>query len=213
MKKGYIIIFFSLFFLSPIFGQKRFIFDEFFISGNKTDLSDNNTENRFGFGVCMYHIFKKEKLMNLVAGVEYNNVSQYKKKIHEGHFSHSKDLTYSIDFLSFPIGIRYNIGSKTKFFTEVGGFADLFLYANRKGTTYTYLPGENNIIDFKVFSIDEKVVLSSSFGIYLSFGAQIPISKYVMILKPEYKFGLNKLNSGMDSILNRYYRISFGLNL
>lgn len=190
-----------------------FFFDEFSASVNRTNLQNDNTEDRYGFGLGAYHSFRSDKKLNIVFGVEYNRTSQFKKSMYEGHFAHATDLTYTIHCISIPIGIRANWGSKTKVFIETGGFADFIISANRKGKMHTYLPDENNQIDNTVTDIDEKVKLSNSIGLYFGVGIRIPVSTYELVVKPEYKFGINKLYSYQDDIFNRYFRLNVGLKI
>lgn len=78
---------------------------------------------------------------------------------------------------------------------------------------HTYLPDENNQIKYTETEIDEKVGLSNSIGIYVGLGVRIPISGFELILKPNYKFGINQLYSYQDNILNRYFRINLGIKI
>jgi len=193
--------------------SNNFFIDEFQISLNRTNLQDNNTADRYGFGIGAYHSFLQDKKINLVFGLEYNRTSQFKKLMYEGHFAHATDLTYTLNCFSVPVGFRFNIGSKTKIFIESGVFADLVINSNRTGTMHTYLPDENNQINYTETEIDEKVGLSNSIGIYIGLGVRIPISKFELVFKPDYKFGINKLYSYQDDILNRYFRINIGLKI
>ena len=190
-----------------------FFCDEFNVSVNRTTLQDENTEDRSGFGLGVYHSFMSDKKLNLVFGFEYNRTSQYKKTMYEGHFAHATDLTYNLNCISIPIGFRINIGSKTKVLIETGGFADLMINSNRTGTLHTYFPDENNQVNYTESEIDEKAGLSNSVGFYIGLGVRIPIAGFGLIIKPDYKSGFNKLYSYQDDIFNRYFRINIGLKI
>jgi len=211
----FIIILISLLFIVPTFGQDKtdFFFDEFSVSANRTNIKNENTSDRYGFGIGAYHSFLSDKKINLIFGTEYNRTSQFIKNMYEGHFANSTDLTYNINCISIPVGLRINIGKKIKFFIETGGYADLIISSNRKGTMHTYLPDANNHVVYKDYQIDEKAGLSNSVGVYFGIGLRIPISKYELIIKPDYKFGLNDLYSYMDDIYNRYFRLTIGLKI
>lgn len=215
MKHYFLIISLVLFLNNVSNGQNSndFFFDEFQISLNRSCLQNNNTEDRFGFGLGAYHSFLPDKKINLVFGLEYNRISQFKKRMYEGHFSHATDLTYNLNCFSIPVGLRLNIGSKTKLFIETGGFADLVFYANRTGIMHTYLPSENHQINYTETEIDQKVGLSHSIGIFVGLGVRIPISRFELIIKLDYKLGINKLYSYQDDIFNRYFRINVGLKI
>jgi len=187
--------------------------DEFNVSINRSTLKDDNTEDRYGFGLGTYHSFLPDKKINLVLGFEYNRTSQFKKYMYEGHYASATDLIYHINCFYIPFGLRLNMGSKTKFFIETGGFADLTINSNRTGTMHTYLPDENNQISYKESEIDEKIGLSNSLGFYIGIGIRIPISRFDLIVKPDYKFGINKLYSYQDEIFNRYFGINIGLRI
>ncbi len=197
------------------FGQDKasFFLDEFTLSANRTNLKDSNTEDRYGFGLGAYHSFFPGKKINLIFGLEYNRTSQFKKDMYEGHFANATGLTYHINCLSVPLGIRINIGNKIKFFIETGGYADLIVYSNRKGTLHTFSVDENNLLVDEESQINEKANLSNAFGAYLGVGVRIPISKYELIIKPDYKFGINALYSYQDQIFNRYLRLAIGLKI
>ena len=196
------------------FGQETndFFFDEFNLSVNRTNLIDYNTDDRYGFGIGAYHSFLADRKLNLVFGIEYNRTSQFKKSIYAGHFAHATDLTYTLNCLSIPLGLRFNIGNKTKIIIEAGGFADLMISSNKKGTMHTYLPDENLQVVYREFQIDKKAGLTSYIGVYFGLGVQIPISKYELIIKPDYKFGINK-SSSYDNIYNRYMRLTIGFKI
>lgn len=215
MKHWILII--SLFFLfrAESYGQvsNEYFFDEFQISFNRTTLHDNNTEDRYGFGLGAYHSFLPDRKINLVFGLEYNRTSQFKKTMYEGHFAHATDLTYNLNCFSVPVGLRLNIGSKAKLFLETGGFVDLVINSNRTGTMHNYLLDENNQINYTVTEIDEKAGLSNTMGVHIGLGIRIPISKFELIVKPDYKFGINKLYSNQDNIFNKYFRINVGLKI
>jgi hypothetical protein len=208
--KKLILSFSTLIISSAIFSQDQpgFSLDEISVSLNRTDVENDNTEDRFGFGAGIYHLFLEEKSLNVLIGLEYNYTAQYKKYGYSSHFSHSEDMTYHINSLSVPIGLRVNIGKKTKYFIEAGGFGDFTLYSSEKGTGYSYPPDSN--YHYTEFQIDEKAGLDSSFGVYLGLGVRIPVSKFDLVIKSDYKVGLNEINYGPEMYL-RYIRLMVGL--
>ncbi len=124
---------------------------------------------------------------------------------------HATDLTYHLNMVSFPVGARLNVGKKIKFFIDAGGFADLMIKSTREGFMHTYFPDENNQVVTKTFPIDEKAKLSSYMGVYSGLGIRIPVSGFELVIKGDYKLGLQELYSYMDSIENIYWRISVGI--
>jgi hypothetical protein len=188
-------------------------FDEASVSFNRTNLADTNTENRNGFGLGVYHSFFAKSLVNLTFGVEYNRTNQFKKYLYEGFYAKSTDVSYNMNIISFPVGLRVNMGSKIKLFIEGGAYADLMIKATRKGTLHTYNPHVNDSIAYKDIPIDEKADLSSVIGLYTGLGVRIPVSAFELVIKGDYKYGLKELYSYFESINNTYWRISIGIKL
>jgi hypothetical protein len=206
------------FFLLILFGNSlnaqdvnELFFDEVTVSFNRTNLANDNTENRNGFGAGVYHSFWADKKANLVIGIEYNRTNQFKKNMYEGHYANATDLTYHLNMVSFPVGGRYNFGTNIRVFIEAGGYADLMLKSTREGIMHTYFPDENNQVVYKDYPIDEKAKLSSSLGIYSGLGIRIPVSSFEVVVKGDYRLGLMDLYSYMDTIENIYWRISIGI--
>ncbi len=118
MNKAKFGLFFSLLILlgNSLYAQdvNELFFDEASISFNRTNLVDDNTENRNGFGLGVYHSFFADKMVNLIFGIEYNRTNQFKKSMYEGHYATATDMTYHLNMASFPLGGRLNFGKKIK---------------------------------------------------------------------------------------------------
>jgi hypothetical protein len=211
--KKLIISFTAILISSVLFSQDqpRFSLDEVSISLNRTFVENNNTDGRFGFGAGIYHLFLEEKSLNVLIGLEYNYTVQYKKFGLVSHFSYSEDLTYHINSLSFPIGLRVNFGKKTRFFIESGGYADFTLYSTLKGTSYSYYPDSLYHVNYIVQHFNEQAGLNNSYGIYMGLGVSIPLSKFEILIKSDYKFGLNNVDINYEEFYNRYIRLLIGL--
>jgi len=192
------------------FGQDstKFFIDEFKLSVNRTLLSDNNTKDRNGFGVGLYHSFFQKKTSNIIFGLEYNLTSQFKKQTYQDHFAQSSNVTYTIHSISIPVGLQLTIGKEIRYFAEIGGFVDLIISSNSKGTMTTYLPPD---LLHHTYTFNENAKLSNTYGVYFGLGVCIPISKYELILAPDYKLGLKSLYSDQVDINNVYFRITIGL--
>ncbi len=211
------ILIISLIFLNILaFGQNdsALFFNEFCVSLNKTNVQDYNSNDGIGFGVGAYHTSLPDKIVNVLLGFEYNRTTQFIENMYEGHFANATDLTYSINSISIPVTARLNAGKRIKFFCETGFFLDLNVGARRKGTKHTYLPDENNQIVYKEFEIDEKANISNiNYGILAGIGVKVPISRFQLIIKPDYKFGIKALYDYQDQIYNRYFRIMIGIEI
>lgn len=188
-------------------------FDEFTISLNRTILQDDNTEDRYGFGLGAYRSFRADKKLNIVFGLEYNRTSQFKKSMYASRFAQATDLTYRIHCFSIPFGFRLNVGAKSKFFMDAGGFADLVIRSKQSGTMHTHRPDENNQMKYTRTEFDGNAGLSDYVGLYAGLGVRIPISRVELVVKPDYKFGINNLYSYRDEIFNRYFRINIGIKI
>lgn len=198
---------------NSFYGQdvNEWFFDEADISFNRTNVADSNTENRNGFGIGVYHSFFPEDRVNLIFGVEYNRTNQFKRSMYEGHYATATDLSYHLNLASFPVGARLNFGNKFKVFIEAGGYADLMIKSIRVGTMHTYFPDNNGQVVDKTFPIDEKAKLSSIVGVYSGLGIRIPVSSFEVVIKGDYKLGLQDLYSYIDTITNTHWRVSIGI--
>jgi hypothetical protein len=189
--------------------KKPFLLNEFHISINATNVNDNNTENRIGFGFGAYHTWKKDEKLNFSAGFEFNSTNQFKKNFLEGTLIHYSNLNYRLNFLSFPLTIRYNFGDKTKLFIEGGPFVDYLLSARRKGDfeSISPIPGNEG-----TGTINDTPALSSNYGLSFGMGLVLPFKKFGLLIQPDYKLGLKELyKENSFSIVNSYFRLSLGL--
>jgi hypothetical protein len=192
---------------------RKFFLDEFTFSINKTIVEDYNTENGLGFGFGVFHSFFPNNIANLVLGIEFNRLKQYKNYAFSGHMFDISDLTYISNCISIPIGSRFNIGKKTKFLIENGGFVDIPISSHRKGTMTYYHIVPNEEYNVITTTIDQKVGLIPSVGFYLGIGIRFPFSCVEMIIKTDYKHGINNMNSDPDFLYGRYIRLAIGIKL
>jgi hypothetical protein len=197
-----------------VYGQEKrdWFFDEINISVNRTNLKNNNTDDRNGFGLGVARSFMSEKRFNILFGMEYNRTSQFKKSIYEGHFKSSKDVTFTLNCISVPFGVRYCFGNKLKVFVDSGIFTDIMIQSNQKGTRQNYYYDNTQHLVYKETPFNEKAQLQTSAGISFGIGTRIPIGKNELIIRPDYKFGVNELISlSMDHIYCRYLRLVIGM--
>lgn len=114
-----------------------------------------------------------------------------------------------------PIGLRFNSGSPSGLFFEIGGFTDFVIHATRKGNRHSATVDANNNLVFVTRKMNESFPVSApvSPGAYGGIGIQIPISQFELVLKSQYKHGFNYLGTHYNSILNRTLRLSVGIRL
>jgi len=192
---------------------RKFFLDEFTFSINKTIVEDYNTENGWGFGFGVFHSFFPDKSSNLLLGIEFNQVKQYKKTAFSGRMFSLSDLTYISRCISIPLGCRFNIGINTKLFFEPGGFVDIPIISHRKGThTYLHII-PNEVYEEITTELDQKIGLVPSVGYYLGIGIRFPFSGVEMIIKTDYKHGINNMDSELDYLYGRYIRLAIGIKL
>lgn len=206
------ILLISVFLVQSVSGQsaQKYFFNEVSASLNRTLVEDDNTQDRFGMGLGIYHSILPAKGVLIKFGIEYNRTSQFKKFMSGGHYYHSKDVTYSMNNLSIPVTAGIIFGKNTKFFIEPGFFVDLNMGTSMRGIMYTFLPRQNPTENkFNKKADFANLNLGPSFGL----GFKVPISKYELTLKTEYKLGMRVLNSAYEQITNRYFRMMIGLKI
>jgi hypothetical protein len=191
--------------------SNKLFFNELHVSANRTNVKNDNTSNKNGFGVAIYRVGKKSKVFNLLFGFEYNKTSQFKKNgMYLGRFASITDVTYNLNCLSIPIGYRINMGKKVKFFIEQDFYVDLTHSSKMKGDYLSDIPGQPQTTSYEKLNAD---LYSFNFGVSLGLGLRIPIKKYELILKPDYKLGIRNLSPTQSVFENSYFRLSVGIRL
>lgn len=187
---------------SPLF------FNELTISVNRTFVEDENTMDRFGFGIGVFRSWVDSSWFNVLMGISYNKTSQLKFEVYNGRYSHISDVTYNLHSITVPLIARLNIGNSAKFFVEPGVFMELVVGASREGTFHTAISGQ----DYTTSVHKERINLSGLNGGYLlGLGSIVPVKKHELIFKLEYQSAIKFLEDNQESIFNRYARISVGI--
>ena len=124
-----------------------------------------------------------------------------------------KDLTYIFNGISVPLGLRFNTGDEAKVFIEPGGFVDIPICSRRKGTITSYHIIPNQEYRVITTTFDQKEGLIPSLGVYLGAGIRIPLPGFEMIIKFDYRHGINNMNLDPDYLYGRYLRLAIGLKL
>lgn len=195
-----------------VFAQEKqekgeFFIDEVYASANLT-YHPYHISDCYGFGIGIQHIFLNEKTINVPFGIEYNRTNHFLLSVYQSHELELKNVMFHSNSLSMSIGVRLNVGKKMGILIESGGFADLMLGSSSAGTRFDYSTSPTTIEKFK-----DNGYLNSTAGVYIAIGIRIPVSRYYIILKPEYKFGFNELYSSYDILYNRYFRLSLGFKI
>jgi len=186
-------------------GDSAFFIDEYRISVNETNLHDNNTNDGIGFGLGVYHSFSTDKNASIIIGLEYNRTVQEKRVMFEDPNAYSTNVNYYINSLSVPLSVRYCFGKKSKAFIEAGPYFDFNFSSTKKGTMRLFNEDGVEILNYNFY--DKVEIENFNYGISFGVGLIIPVSKYLLIIKPEYKFGVVSLYDFGDQIFNKYFRI------
>jgi len=202
--------------LDSILAAKKFSMaaNEFSFSVNYTTLKKTGAEDRLGFGLGVYHCFMNQRRVNIIWGLEFNLTNQYWDHMYVSRFSTDYDATLAMGSLSAPLAARINFGKKIKFFIEPGTFLDIPIFTYSKGTNITYKFGQN----MQTYTIDTtaykgKGAYFLNFGFSFGIGLRIPVKKYELFIKSDYKYGFNKGNYGYEEISNSYLRLMLGFKI
>lgn len=185
--------------------------NEFIISMNWSKPTESFTTDNLGFGLGAHHLFLSHHTLNLIVGIEYNFTSQFNMYIYEGPNTRTVNRTYYFNSLSFPLGLRVNIGKKNTFFIETGFFGDVLITSRQKGTKKSQYYDEDNNLITQTAEYNRDANLSSYVGIYLAMGFKISTSKFDLIIKPEARAGINELNQ--VGVHSSYIRLAFGIRI
>ncbi len=201
-----LIIFFSFYFY--LFSQeskKPFVLNEYSTNINRTTFNDDNTLNHFGFGLGTYINFLKKEYYNFVFGFEYNYTSQEKITIYQKPLSYLKNVKYNTGNISFPLLFKLYLGSENKLFFESSIFADIFMHGNASGYYQEFgsLPAD----------FSKRINFLNNYGAPFGIGTiqPIPIKNHKLIIKLDYKRGLNATYFSYEEINNMYIRFFVGL--
>jgi hypothetical protein len=197
-----------------VFGQDKKVQTfsyEFNVSINKTIIIANDAIGKFGFGAGVHIIARSDKKFNYVMGVVYNMTKKFEEEIYYSRWNYDTDVFSTMHYLSIPLKFRYNFGSNIIVFVELGLFFDIPLYCLAEGVSHTIYPlGGYEVSEYKSKRSD----ITSYFGIVGGVGIRIPVGRYQIVIKPDYKFGMNKSYFSQSSMsFNSYTRLNFGFVL
>ena len=182
--------------------------NEFTVSVNSSLVEDEATENRTGFGFGVFHYFEPKPFLNMIFGIEFNKVSQFKYNYFTGgHSGIYNDVTFSTYFLSTRFISRFTWGKPVKFFFDPGIQLDLPVAGEYEGTYNSWSPnGQTSSKKSDGYGMGLNINACFGLGILKSF------KKFGMYLKPEYKIGLTK-EEEFVYFRNRYLYLTLGLRL
>jgi hypothetical protein len=198
--------------------KKSFPFDEFTISTNKTIVADENTKDRFGFGAGIYHVFLKQKKLNLISGVEFTNTNQFKYSgTNINKYAYSRDVTYHMNTVSIPFSVRFNMGKKTRFFFETGVYLDVNITGRMTGTIFSARQvvdstGQYHLVGYEGRLDEHSSLKGFNGGASGGIGVSIPLSsKLDLLIKSDYRYGIRDLSDYNEDFFIRYIRAVVGI--
>ncbi|MEZ7900965.1 MAG: outer membrane beta-barrel protein [Flavobacteriales bacterium] len=177
--------------------------DEVTISLNQTRFSsESRAESNVGFSFGFNKIWLDTNKFNFGFGVYYDRVIRNRKQhLFDTYFFLNSNL--SLDILSIPFFCRINVGEKTRFFIELGGYFDIGNKGAISGYT-TFKRQYKTILSFNT----RKVNFGTSGGL----GLLLTTKKHVLILKGEFKYGfLDVMPNYEKGWQNQYFKFSLGL--
>lgn len=186
--------------------------DEFTFSLNQTVQPDYKIEPRYSFGFSINHVFMAKKTANILFGVEYNCIRFHTDLSNQEFYYGSADLNYKLHYLSVPLGFRVNLQHHPSIFLETGVYMDIMLNSNVQGTTQTFVRYKYGYLKYDPIEIDEPTPIESNTGVYFGVGVKVPISKFELLIKPDFKLGFGHTPIGKSEFYNLYYRINVGLS-
>jgi len=153
--------------------------------------------NGDGFGVGFYNAFFNQKRCNLIVGLEYNCLFDDNIIFLEGQDTKSVN-----HFIGIPVSCRVNMGKKVKFFVEAGAFFDP-LVIERTKPIY-----ENSTLK------KETLIRKPNFGISGGIGLRIPVKKYEILVKSDYKWSFgNIFDRSLIAQKNSCWRFAVGFKM
>jgi len=186
-------------FLTTVFGvfaqepQLKHFSPELKLSFNFTN---KNLLGGYGFGVGAYNAFFNQKRFNLITGLEYNIV-----------FSNiiflEDDFGGRYHYIGIPANVRVNFGKKVKFFIEAGAFFDPLVI-------------EKRIFVEQEISTNKKTIYmhKPDFGFSGGVGLRIPVKKYEILIKSDYKLGMSRFfDFSRIYYFNGYWRFGVGFKM
>lgn len=183
------------------------------------------TNNKYGFGLDIYRVWRKQKNINLILGFEYNLIRY--QTIFEQETQFGSDYTdYNVirhnynkaNTLSIPILLRITFLKSKKIFIEGGPIVD-FLNLSTKSTLSEYtiidLSDINSENPQNFISNYNSIKLVSTFGFKGGIGFDLPFTKHKLFTKVtyQYRFGYAGTSFCCQTINLNTFKFSIGLNL
>jgi len=186
---------------------RKTILNELNFSGNSSVVNDDSTDNRYGYGLGVFHHSKLSEMIDLVSGIEFNHMSQYKESFYDGGTALYSDVTFDFNVISLRCFPRAKFGKKTQFILEAGPQMDIGIFNYYKAKSGWFFHGTQPGMENEL-----KQDIEYGFNLYGCVGAGVVFAseKSSLIFKTEYKFGIDKEYTD-QTIRHRYIFFTIGL--
>ncbi|MES2588725.1 MAG: hypothetical protein V4622_07070 [Bacteroidota bacterium] len=180
-----------------VFSQKKYdtllvFFNEAFVAPNYTlfsDIGERAGNGKLGFDFGLKHIFREQKQVYFVYGVEFCFTNSYYDNIYafKGHGTKEyRNVTVFNFNISNSFNWRFHFGKSKHFFIETGLLLDFLIYSKVKGEfRYTYGTGK----DFISLNTNYGGP-SPSIGLNFGLGYNLFFNNVEVGIKPDIKFNL-----------------------
>jgi hypothetical protein len=201
-------------FSSGFASRDSLFFNEFAVSANVSGITERDTKEMPGFGLGVYHSFRKDEFLGFTYGFEFNLTRHYFLSVYESHFSSLKDAKYTICSLSVPLLWRLNYSAKKlKYYFEGGFFLDVSVFTYRKAMAHRCTV-VNNILVCSEDKLSEKLGPGGfNLGPSVGIGTSIPFYTNELLLRLDCKLGLIPWGAKEVDLLNRYLRLTVGIRI
>ena len=191
--------------------DSTFFFDQFTCTINQTIFSENIPVGEAGFGFGIYHTFRKNKIIELPLGFEFNRTSYLQEVIYESKYTTLYNAQFGMNAISVVLTPRISFGKKFKFILEAGVYGDSFARSRR--TAHVNYSNYSDTI-FKEYDEDKYIHTAPKFGIQAGTGLIIPIKNKAILVKLDYKiFRFYELDYYGHSKLSSNIRLTLGFKL
>ncbi|WP_343607039.1 hypothetical protein [Fluviicola sp.] len=166
---------------SPICAQQRIPIFELHASANHPF---GKTRTFYGGGFGGNVVFRDMRTISFKTGFEANFFHTWNKSRHVGQMASSSNVHYHFWNLSIPLMIRLNVGKRTRFFAEAGGYLGFPLTGTltSRYTSYGMSPQNPGYTELRTEKFNGYFSLSPA----ISLGGIFPVSRRVdLILKSE----------------------------
>lgn len=160
--------------------------NEYTVSFNRVMVRNEGGENGNGFGISLMHSWVDSSWYDVLTGFGYNYLVQHIDYVNTSKWSHRSDVSYYRHYLNFSGIFRPKLGSKQRFFLEVGMAFNFNFFTYEMGQLFINSPDSYQDRPYlETYGAGPRFNLISGIGIEFPFQ-----EKYTFLLKANYHFGI-----------------------